>query len=130
MNKADFTITRIHHIKLTVMDLQKSKIFYSKLPGFKIVADYKNFIMFYTGSFYVGITDHDGKLQQQKFNEKNVGLDHISFQVKLREDLDKAVIFFDQEGISHGEIKKLSNNLYVMAFRDPDNIQLELTYKD
>ena len=39
------------------------------------------------------------------------------------------VQLFDAEGISHGEIKDLGPGLgiYVLAFRDPDNIQLELT---
>lgn len=125
-----FTITGIHHIELTVKNLQVSKLFYSKLPGFKEVAEYPHFIMFYTGSFYFGITDHEGKQHTTVFDEKNIGLDHISFEVSKKEDLNTAVQFFDSEKIPHGEIKKLSNNLYVLAFRDRDNIQLELCFRE
>lgn len=125
-----FKIIGIHHIELTVSNLENSRIFYEKLPGFKVVAKYPNFIMFFTGSFYLGLTDHKGKQKEKKFSEFNVGMDHVSFEVNTKEDLNNALSFFDQEKIPHGEIKKLSNNSYVLAFRDPDNIQLELAFKE
>lgn len=123
-------IKGIHHIKLTVTDLGKSRKFYQKLPGFKIVAKHPGFIMFFNGHFYLGLTDHKGKVNKGRFNEFNVGMDHVSFEVESRKDLDGALIFFDKEKIKHGEIEKLSNDLYVLAFRDPDNIQLELSWKE
>lgn len=124
-----FQITRIHHIEFTVTDLNISKQFYLKIPGFKVVAEYPNFVMFFNGSFYLGLTDHKGQHNQKRFDERNVGMDHISFEVKSRKDLEYALLLFDKEKIKHGEIKKLSNNLYVLAFRDPDNIQLELSWR-
>ena len=43
-------------------------------------------------------------------------------------DLEAAAAYFDEQGISHGGIKDLGRlGIYVMAVRDPDNIQLELT---
>ncbi|MBI4226504.1 VOC family protein, partial [Candidatus Roizmanbacteria bacterium] len=115
----NFRIIGIHHIEFTVSSLVRTKKYYEKLPGFKLVANYPNFIMFYTGSFYVGFTDHKGSLKEKKFNEKNVGMDHVSFTVSSRKDLEEALLFFDTENIPHGQIKKLSNNTYVLAFRDP-----------
>lgn len=123
-------IKAIHHIELTVLNLAQSKEFYNKLLGFKIVAEYPNFVMFCIEDFYLGLTDHKRQIKEKKFNEFNVGIDHVSFEVNSKEDLTKAIIWFDQNNIVHGEIKKLSNNLYVLAFRDPDNIQLELAYKE
>lgn len=121
-------IKGIHHIELTITELNRSKKFYLKLPGFKIVAEYPDFVMFYNGFFYLGLTTHKGKAKT-KFDETVTGLDHISFMVESKQDLDEAIIFFDKEKISHGKIKKLSNNTFVLAFRDPDNIQLELSWK-
>jgi len=86
--------------------------------------------MFCIEDFYLGLTDHKRQIKEKKFNEFNVGIDNVSFEVNSKEDLTKAIIWFDQNNIVHGEIKKLSNNLYVLAFRDPDNIQLELAYKE
>lgn len=76
------TIKNIHHIELTVSDLGRSKEFYSQIPGFKLVASYPNFYMFSCGDFYLGLTDHKGKQKEKRFDEKNVGLDHVSFAVK------------------------------------------------
>ena len=120
-----FRITKIHHIKLTVRDLEVSKKFYESLPGFKCVAEYPDFVMFSVGNFYLGLTTH--LKSKEGFDETVTGLDHVSFEV---DSLDQAIKFFDENNIKHGEIKKLSNNLWVLAFRDPDNIQLELCYKE
>jgi len=118
------TILGIHHIELTVKNLEISKKFYEKLPGFKVVAQYPNFIMFFNSYFYLGLTDHKNKQTADKFLETNVGMDHASLLVKSKDDLDEGQKLFG------GEIKKLSNNLWVLAFRDPDNIQLELCWKE
>jgi len=123
-------IKGIHHIELTVSNLEKSKDFYRKILGFKVVAEYPNFVMFFNKNFYLGLTDHKSKSAKDKFNEFRTGLDHISFEVPSKNDLEKAIKFFDLEKIDHGKIEKLSNNVLVLAFRDPDNIQLELAYKE
>jgi glyoxylase I family protein len=122
----NFKINKIHHIELTVRDLNVSKYFYEALPGFKCVAEYPDFLMFSVGDFYLGLTTHNKS--NSTFDETVTGLDHVSFEVSSRQDLDSAVSFFDAKTIKHGDIKKLSNNLWVLAFRDPDNIQLELCW--
>lgn len=122
-------VTGINHIELSVTDLQRSKNYYEKLPNFKVVAEYPGFIMFSCGNFKLGLTDHDGKLTTGTFSEYNVGLDHISFTLSSNEDLEEALAWLDEQNIQHGDIKTLSNKSKVLAFRDPDNIQLEFTYK-
>ena len=64
-----------------------------------------------------------------RFDENRAGLDHLSFSASSRGELERAVRLFDEHGVSHGEIKDLGEalGLCVLAFRDPDNIQLELT---
>ncbi len=125
-----FTINKIHHIKLTVKNLEISKKFYESLPGFKCVANYPDFIMFSVGNFYLGLTTHSGKSSMESFSEFRIGLDHISFDVKSKQDLETALGFFNKNKIPHGKIDKLSNDLLILPFRDPDNIQLELCYKE
>ncbi|HLD25218.1 MAG TPA: VOC family protein [Patescibacteria group bacterium] len=122
-------ITGIHHVQLTVTDLKRSKDFYSKLPNFTLVANHPNFLMFFAGSFYIGMTDHKGLLREKVFNEKNTGLDHIAFEVASENDLAEALTYLDIEKIPHGKIKILSNGAHVLAFRDPDNIQLEFAWR-
>jgi catechol 2,3-dioxygenase-like lactoylglutathione lyase family enzyme len=74
--------------------------------------------------------DPNQALSHDVFSEHRVGLDHLSFSVGSRGDLEAAVRLFDENGISHGTINDLGEYglpIYVLAFRDPDNIQLELT---
>jgi glyoxylase I family protein len=74
--------------------------------------------------------DPDQALPNDVFSEHRLGLDHMSFSVASRADLEAAVKLFDENSISHGAINDLGEYglaIYVLAFRDPDNIQLELT---
>ena len=62
------------------------------------------------------------------FDSDRVGLDHLSFGVATRDDLEQAVKLFDEHGVTHGEITRLpSFGIDVLSFEDPDGIQLELT---
>jgi catechol-2,3-dioxygenase len=63
-----------------------------------------------------------------RFDPDRVGLDHLSFGVPGREDLEQAVRLFDEHGVTHGEITRLSSfGIDVLSFEDPDGMQLELT---
>jgi glyoxylase I family protein len=63
-----------------------------------------------------------------RFDPDRVGLDHLSFSVATREDLEQAVRLFDEHGVPHGAITRLpSFGIDVLPFDDPDGIQLELT---
>jgi hypothetical protein len=84
------------------------------------------------GSVILALTpppDPSQAIANDRFNENRVGLDHLSFRVESRKALEEAVSIFDAHQVSHGEIKDLGADfgLYVLAFRDPDNIQVELT---
>jgi catechol 2,3-dioxygenase-like lactoylglutathione lyase family enzyme len=122
-------IIGIHHIELTVTDLQRSKDFYSKIPGFKIVAEYSSFVMLSCGNLYLGLTDHNGKQTSERFSELNIGLDHVAFAVESYDDLVAAWELGMTLGVDMGEIQKLSNGTHIVVFRDPDNIQLEFAWR-
>jgi catechol-2,3-dioxygenase len=63
-----------------------------------------------------------------RFDPDRVGLDHLSFDVPGREDLEQAIRLFDEHGVTHGEITRLASfGIDVLSFEDPDGIQLELT---
>jgi catechol 2,3-dioxygenase-like lactoylglutathione lyase family enzyme len=66
--------------------------------------------------------------QGDRFDEDRVGLDHLSFSVGSRDELAEAARLLDEHGITHGLITNLpSFGISILEFRDPDNIQLELT---
>jgi glyoxylase I family protein len=124
--------TGIHHFTLTVTDLDRSVAFYRDLLGFQIVLDLGERKIMSNGSILLVVATPPDPVQaiaDDRFSENRVGLDHISFTIASRGDLEEASRFFDNQGVAHGEIKDLGPDLgiYVIAFRDPDNIQLELT---
>ena len=124
----------IHHLALTVSDTARSKAFYMNILGFKHLADIGPRILVISGSTIIALTPPSDPSQpvipDDRFSENRIGLDHLSFTVGSKVDLDAAMKLFDEQGVPHGTINDLGEYglpIYVLAFRDPDNIQLELT---
>lgn len=122
-------IRGIHHIELTVKDLNASKSFYSLLPGFKIVAEYEDFVMFSNNHLNIGLTTHKNINLIPKFDEKNIGLDHFALELGSEKELKEALDLLVKNSIVHSNIQNLSNGTKLIVFRDPDNIQLEFCYR-
>ncbi len=100
-------IQGIHHIRLTVTDVERSQEFYTKVLGFAVARQIPTGVLLRNGSIVLGLGpafDAAASPPDDRFNENRVGLDHLSF----------------------GEIKDIGI-AHVLAFRDPDNIQLELS---
>lgn len=122
----------VHHMTLTVTDLQRSVDFYTGLLGFQYAMDYGVRKILGNGTLNLILgppPDPEQAPEDDRFSENRVGLDHVSLSVASLDDLKAAVEILDQNGVSRGEIKDMSEGagIYVLAFRDPDNIQLELT---
>jgi glyoxylase I family protein len=75
----------------------------------------------------IGLHHHDAN-PGQPFRESQTGLDHISFSVGERADLDAWASWLDELGIKNSGVIHTDNpvSYSVVVFRDPDNIQLEL----
>jgi glyoxylase I family protein len=121
----------IHHITLTVTDLNRARDFYTNVIGFQFITEFGPKYLLSNGSVVLALNlspDPNRSIQNDKFDENRVGLDHVSLGVANVAELEKAVKLFDEQGVSHGEIKDLAGlGVCVLAFRDPDNIQVELT---
>jgi catechol 2,3-dioxygenase-like lactoylglutathione lyase family enzyme len=121
----------VNHITLTVTDRARSCDFYTSVLGFQFLMDYGPKSLLSNGSVILALNlspDAARAIPDDKFDENRVGLDHVSFNVSSHEALVQASQILDERGVSRGEIKDLADlGMYVMAFRDPDNIQLELT---
>lgn len=123
----------VHHMALTVTELARSERFYTGLLGFQKLIDLSDtrVLLANSGGMILALTtapDPTQAPQNDRFNENRVGLDHLSFSVADHTALENAARLLDKHGVPRGEIKDLAGlKLYVLAFRDPDNIQLELT---
>ena len=123
----------LHHLTLTVTDVERSTAFYMSHLGFQLVVEFEpqrallsnGTLLLALGPAYYPAEAIAG----DRFSEARVGLDHVSFSVDGLGALEEAAAYFDGQGIERGEIKDLGEGfgIYVMAFRDPDNVQLELT---
>jgi len=131
----------IHHLRLTVTDVQRSREFYTSLLGFQIAAEsppsddpsadevFKILfggVVMIRGNLLMGLRPMAPAAD--RFDPDRVGLDHLSFDVPSREDLEQAIRLFDGRGVTHGVITRLEGfGIDVLPFEDPDGIQLELT---
>jgi len=62
---------------------------------------------------------------KDNFDEDRVGLDHVSFAVASGAELEAAVALLDERGIAHKGLRDIGAG-FILEFRDPDNIALEL----
>ena len=131
----------IHHLRLTVTDVQRSCEFYTGLLGFQVAVESPppgdpaaeaafsvlfGGVVMIRGNLLMGLRPMAPEADH--FNPDRVGLDHLSFGVPGRDDLERAARLFDEHGVTHGEITRLESfGIDVLPFEDPDGIQLELT---
>lgn len=133
------SVVNFAHLRLTVTDIVRSRKFYEDVFGFPI-------------AYEAPPTDADDETQQRmaflfggviysfgggviglrpvapgddRFNENRVGLDHLCFTVASLADLEDALAVLDRLGVVHDPIKDIGSG-YILEFRDPDNIALEL----
>lgn len=126
---AHITVSAVHHLTLTVTDRERSRDFYGRILGFQPVAEFGPKIIMSNGAIMLSVSPPpEHPLPGDRFDENRVGLDHLSFAVQGRADLEAALQLLDAEGVPHGEITDLEPfRIHILSFRDPDNIQLELT---
>jgi glyoxylase I family protein len=131
----------IHHLRLTVTDLDASREFYTGLLGFEVVAEsppaddpsaaevFKILfggVVLMRGGLLLGLRPMAPS--GDSFDSDRVGLDHLSFTVSGRADLEQAARLLDERGVTRGEITRLASfGIEVLPFTDPDGVQLELT---
>jgi len=143
---SDIPVGPIHHLRMAVTDVERSKVFYTDILGFEVAVDAPpppddehhdvlvdslqgGVILMHQGVFFgLRPTDEERSAVRDRFDPFRVGLDHLSFGVPTRADLDAAARLLDERGVEHGPIRDLAPlGLSFLAFFDPDGIALELT---
>ena len=139
---ADFSTTGVHHLRLTVTDLERSRAFYRDLLGFQIIAESPGSpddpaVRSDPHQLYGGcVFNANGTILGLRpvaepgdaFVSERVGLDHLSFAVPSVAELEAAAERLAADGVTHGEITELAGfGIAILSFSDPDGIHLELT---
>ena len=128
-------ISGIHHVGLTVRDVDASAAWYERVLEFTRVGRYESpdgarrkvFLNHDRLGIRLGLTQHrDGS--RDDFDETRVGLDHLAFAVHDRRDLESWATRLEVESVACSPIAPANSipEPFVLVFRDPDNIQLEL----
>lgn len=129
------------HVRLTVTDIARSKTFYDRVFGWPAAIDASDSVdepgvtespeKFYGGVVYQtpqGTLFGLRPVGSTGFDSTRTGLDHLSFAVSSRADLQEAEKALSDAGIPHGAIRDLTDaGMAILSFQDPDDINIELT---
>lgn len=132
----------LHHMRLTVTDVERSRLFYQNVLGFEVAVEslgdpadpdvrsdpaqlYGGVVLQKNGMLFGLRPVADG---EDRFDSERVGLDHLSFTVRSTDDLKSAVGRLDEAGVEHGDIIEIhALGIAILSFSDPDGVHLELT---
>jgi catechol 2,3-dioxygenase-like lactoylglutathione lyase family enzyme len=120
----------LHHVALTVTDVDASIAWYERVFGitFQMEAPHE-------GGTGMLLSDPDWRLvivlhrhdanQSERFGEARTGLDHVGFSLSTRAELEAWQRHLQALDVPQSPIHDTPYG-YILVFRDPDNIQLEL----
>ena len=116
--------TGLNHIILTISDVAKSRAFYEGLLGFE-AQDFDNGFYFISGGIEFFFFPSRNPIPNDRFTEFRIGLDHLSFAAPNEEELDHLAERLLRAGVDTKGVETFRTGNRYVAFRDPDNIQLE-----
>ncbi len=137
MDRMVISSSSIAHVRLTVTNIERSRRFYESVFGWPVLLEVPDNadeatrgrldflsggVVYDLGGALIGLRP----VASDVFDEDRVGLDHISFRTGSKTELDYAAGHLDDLGIRHEPVKDIGPS-YILEFRDPDNIALELT---
>ena len=127
-------INGVAHIFLTAGDFQASRAFYKQLLPFLGLRE----VMDAAGTYYcvggrtgVGIRAPGPNHVGGSFIQDRIGLHHLCFRARSRDDIDEAHEFLVKIGakIVHGpQDDDFAPGYYSVLFEDPDGIRLEINF--
>lgn len=127
-------INGVAHVILTVSEWDKCRPFYEGLLAFfgleRVFAG-DDFVYHVGGRTAVGINRCDEKRAAERFIQGTVGLHHVCFRCRSREDVDSVHEYLKQQDarIIHGpEVGGWAPGYYSVLFEDPAGVRLEVNH--
>lgn len=127
-------INGIAHVMLTVSNFTRCQPFYKRMLtflGLVPVIDTPTYLYCVGGRTAVGIQPCDDAHLGERFVQRRVGLHHVCFRAREREDVDRFHEFLVELGakIVHApEEGSYAPGYYSVLFEDPDGIRLEMNF--
>ena len=127
-------INGVAHVILTVSEWERCRPFYERLLtflGLKQVFAGESFIYYVGGRTAVGVKRCDANHATQRFVQGSVGLHHVCFRCRSREDVDHVYAFVKAQEINiirTPEPGPWAPGYYSVLFEDPAGVRLEVNY--
>jgi catechol 2,3-dioxygenase-like lactoylglutathione lyase family enzyme len=127
-------INGIAHIQLTVNDLQRAMPFYEEVlafMGMQAVVKNPEFLYMIGGRTAVAITRSSDEHRDAVFEQRRIGLHHVCFRARSREDVDALHAFLrerDVKIVRPPEEGTWAPGYYSLLFEDPEGIRLEVNF--
>ncbi len=121
----------LDHVILTVSDYERARAFYGDLLGFAIQQlppEHGGQLYFRAGNVMIFLVRHDATPPGDRFSEFRIGLDHLSFAAPSEQTLYDLAQKLIEAGVDTQGVELFAGHYPYVAFRDPDNIQLEYWY--
>ena len=116
----------LNHIIMTIKDVKTSREFYGDVLGFE-VKDIADGFCFVTGGVAIFFFPSNHPVPDDRFDEFRIGLDHLAFAAPSEQVLQSFADRLLALGVETKGVETYHTGNKYVAFRDPDNIQLELT---
>jgi glyoxylase I family protein len=128
-------LSGIHHLGITVADIERSEAWYGRVLGLTRVfvephhgsgaGGYAVVLGNAAGTFNLGL-DHHPDNDGTPFDARRNGLDHVCFTIGTKTDLARWADHLDAQGVPHSGVYDIEGlPMAVINVRDPDGIPIE-----
>jgi catechol 2,3-dioxygenase-like lactoylglutathione lyase family enzyme len=127
-------INGMAHVILTVSSFDRALAFYGRvLPflGMPQVFQGENFAYWVGGRTALGIQRCGEAHRGERFVQTRVGLHHLCFRARSREDIDQVARFLGELGatiVRGPQAGDWAPGYYYLLFEDPDGIRVEICH--
>jgi catechol 2,3-dioxygenase-like lactoylglutathione lyase family enzyme len=128
------SINGMAHIQLTVSDMQRSTPFYERLLHaleMKTLVNSPEFFYCIGGRTGVAICPADPELGTRPFHQRQLGLHHLCFRARSREDVDeiyRVALELSARIVHPPQEDGFAPGYYSVLFEDPDGIRIEANF--
>ena len=118
----------VHHITFRVADIDRTARFFESVLGWAVDTSTSDRCRLHLGKTRIVFRSPlPGTPRQGRFDEKRIGVDHVSLQVDSLDQLHESANKLREAGVpTEGVKSESSTGGHVVVFRDPDNVQWEL----
>jgi catechol 2,3-dioxygenase-like lactoylglutathione lyase family enzyme len=119
----------IHHVKIPVSNLARSRAWYEQVFGFDIEVEFTDEddgVVRGVAGTIPGLGGTRFALRENADTAQRLaGFDPIAFAVPDRAAIDQWVAHIEAEGIQHSPLSRATMG-WIVSFRDPDGLELRL----